>query len=163
MRYLITFSCYGAHLHGDEAGSIDRHNNQIGNRSLDIDPRWREREQALMKDPPFLLDHHDKRSAVLAAIREVCEHKSWTLMAAHIRSTHVHTIVEADETPERIMNTFKAYASRLLNSSSHEARKRWARDGSTKRLWNDEQVRRATKYVVDEQGTKMVVYHSGAV
>ena len=27
LRYLITFVCYGAHLHGDERTSVDRHHN----------------------------------------------------------------------------------------------------------------------------------------
>jgi hypothetical protein len=27
MTYLITFFCYGAHLHGDERGTVDRHHN----------------------------------------------------------------------------------------------------------------------------------------
>ncbi|HEX4135855.1 MAG TPA: hypothetical protein VHY84_14670 [Bryobacteraceae bacterium] len=27
MRYFITFSCYGLHLHGDESGSVDRRHN----------------------------------------------------------------------------------------------------------------------------------------
>jgi hypothetical protein len=27
MTYLITFSCYGARVHGDERGTVDRHHN----------------------------------------------------------------------------------------------------------------------------------------
>ena len=30
MRYFITSACYGAHLHGDESGSVDRHHNVPG-------------------------------------------------------------------------------------------------------------------------------------
>lgn len=32
MRYFITFTCYGAHLHGDEIGSVERNHNVFGNR-----------------------------------------------------------------------------------------------------------------------------------
>jgi len=32
--YLITFACYGAHLHGDESGSVDRKHNLPGGRML---------------------------------------------------------------------------------------------------------------------------------
>src|ERR1039458_5456600 len=35
-------------------------------------------------------------------------------MAAHVRSNHVHTVVEAEVPPERVMSDFKAYASRYL-------------------------------------------------
>jgi len=29
MRYLITFACYGAHIHGEEAGSVDQCHNLL--------------------------------------------------------------------------------------------------------------------------------------
>jgi hypothetical protein len=37
MRYLIIFACYGAHLHGDERGSVDRFHNVPGGRLLPAD------------------------------------------------------------------------------------------------------------------------------
>ncbi len=36
MRHFITFTCYGAHLHGDEAGSVDRHYNLPESRLLSL-------------------------------------------------------------------------------------------------------------------------------
>ena len=59
---------------------------------------------------------------------------------------HVHAIVEAEAPPERIMNEFKSYASRELNrltTTGGSERKRWARHGSTRWLWKDEDVKRA--------------------
>ena len=55
------------------------------------------------------------------------------------------------------MSDFKAYASRALNRLDGDgpARKRWARHGSTRWLWNDQEVGEATRYVVDEQGEPM--------
>jgi hypothetical protein len=70
-------------------------------------------------------------------------------------------IVEAAETsPERIINQFKSYASRELNQLTSERpdRKRWARQGSTRWLWKDEEVRRALQYVSDEQGQPMALF-----
>jgi hypothetical protein len=32
MRYFITSACYGAHLHSDDAGSVDRRHNVPGTR-----------------------------------------------------------------------------------------------------------------------------------
>ena len=91
-------------------------------------------------------------------MREVCEHRKWTLLAAHVQSSHVHAIVESEVQPERIMNTFKSYASRKLNQTGPPREKRWARHGSTRWLWTDEQVRNAIRYVVEEQGSPMAVY-----
>lgn len=39
------------------------------------------------------------------------------LLAAHVRPSHVHAVVEADRTPEQVMTALKAYASRALNES----------------------------------------------
>jgi REP element-mobilizing transposase RayT len=67
-----------------------------------------------MPQPPYWLDQ-DSRAAVLAALRGHCAHRGWTLLAAHVRSNHVHAVVEAGVRPERLMNEFKSYASRELN------------------------------------------------
>ena len=58
------------------------------------------------------------------------------------------------------MNEFKSYASRALNRTGREApdRKRWARHGSTRWLWKDEDVRQALQYVIEEQGDPMALF-----
>ncbi|MGA2185569.1 MAG: transposase [Bryobacteraceae bacterium] len=112
-----------------------------------------------MDQLPYLLDH-GSRAVVLDALREVCWHRGWVLLAAHVRTSHVHAIVESEVRPERVMNDFKSYASRSLNRSGcgEPDRKRWARHGSTRWLWKDEDVREAVRYVVEEQGEPMAVF-----
>ncbi len=58
------------------------------------------------------------------------------------------------------MNEFKSYASRDLNRVETEApgRKRWARHGSTRWLWKDEDVANALHYVIEEQGEPMALF-----
>ncbi|PWU05020.1 MAG: hypothetical protein C5B51_15770 [Terriglobia bacterium] len=159
MRYFLTFACYGAHFHGDESGSVDRHHNQFGARVVEADPRRIEAECRSMKQPSYELDQ-DSRTVVLKTLQEVCGHRGWNLIAAHVRSNHVHVIVEAEEAPEKLMTDFKAYASRALNGHKRgeQGRKRWARHGSTRWLWKDQDVRGAVRYVVEEQGDPMAVY-----
>ena len=159
LRYLITFTCYGTHLHGDESGTVDRHHNLPGSRVLETNPERATTEAELMDQKPYLLDS-TRRSAVLESIREVCLHRRWNLLAAHIRSTHVHAIVEAEAKPEKIMNDLKSYASRKLNRLGCDApqRKRWTHHGSTRWLFEDENVRQAIRYVVEEQGEPMEVF-----
>lgn len=101
-----------------------------------------------------------RRDAVLKAIREVCAQRGWRLLAAHVRSTHVHTVAEAEVPPERVMNDFKAYASRRLNLMGLDPpqRKRWTRHGSTRWLWKPQHVTAAIQYVIAEQGETMAVY-----
>ena len=89
-------------------------------------------------------------------------HRGWSLLAAHVRSNRVHTVVEAEVPPERVMSDFKAYASRRLNRMSLDVpnRKRWARHGSTRWLWQPQHVSVAVQYVVTEQGEPMSVFVS---
>jgi REP element-mobilizing transposase RayT len=118
----------------------------------------------LMGQPRYLMDD-TRRDAVLEAMREVCAHRDWNLLAAHVRSTHVHAVVESDIDPEKIMFQFKAYASRRLNAMGIDpvGRKRWARHGSTRRLVKEEDISAAIQYVIDEQGKPMSSFESEVV
>ena len=132
MRYFITFACYGAHLHGEESGSVDRRHNLFGGRGLEADPQRARVERRSMNQRPYEMDS-DSRAIVLQTLAEVCSHRAWNLLAAHVRANHVHVIVEAEVPPEKVMNDFKAYASRALNrlDGNESGRRRWARHGST--------------------------------
>lgn len=94
MRFFITFACYGARLHGDESGSVDRHHNLPGSRLLGSDPQRASSERQRMAQLPYWLDR-EGRSAVLSALRGHCVQRGWSLLAAHVRTNHVHAIVEA--------------------------------------------------------------------
>lgn len=119
------------------------------------EPRVAER----MTNPPSVLDE-SRRATVLFAVREVCTHRNWNLLAAHVRTTHVHMVVDAEDRPERVLNDVKARATHRLNSLELglPSRKRWARHGSTRWLWKVEAVAAAINYVVDGQGLPMAVF-----
>jgi REP element-mobilizing transposase RayT len=158
---LITFACYGCHLHGSESGSVDVAHNMHGTPILEGDSARVAFEGQRMDQSAYHMDQ-TRRDAVLEAIQEVCVHRAWRLLAAHVRSNHVHTVVEAEVPPERVMRDFKAYASRHLNRLrlDEPSRKRWARHGSTRWLWKPRHVSAAMQYVVAEQGEAMSAYES---
>ena len=155
----MTFACYGVHLHDDESGSVDRHHNVPARRLVEANPERVAVKRQQMDQAPYCLDR-DRRAAVLDALREVCLQRGWSLWAARVRTNHVHVVVEADVRPEKVMNAFKSYASRGLNRLEIDGpdRKRWARHGSTRWLWKDEDVQEAIRYVVSGQGEPMEVY-----
>jgi REP element-mobilizing transposase RayT len=101
-----------------------------------------------------------RRDAVLASLQERCVGRRWKLSAAHVRTNHVHLVVEAEARPERVMNDLKSFASRFLNCKGLDepARKRWARHGSTRWPWTREEVSAAIQYVVEGQGDRMAVF-----
>ena|SRR5579863_9070153 len=161
MIYLITFACYGHHLHGSECGSVDREHNTPGTPILEADSGRATAARERMDQALYNLDEI-RRDAVLLAIQEVCAHPGWSLLAAHVRSNHVHVVMEAEVPPERIMSDFKRYASRRMNRMGLDEpnRKRWARHGSTRWLWKPQHVSAAIQYVLAEQGDAMSVFAS---
>ena len=162
MRYLITFACYGAHMHGDDTGSVDPRHHVPGTPVLQSDSRRLTAERRQVKSEPYVLND-ENRPVVLGAIKQVCAHRGWVLLAAQVRQNHVHIVVEGDEPPERMLNDLKSYASRSLNCGGESARPRWARHGSTRWLWNDASVRKAIGYVVEDQGEPMAVFIGAAL
>ena len=99
----------------------------------------------------------EERAVVLKAIRQHAAHRGWVLHPVHVRSNHVHVVVEADVRPEKVMTQFKGRASRALNRSEWRER-RWAYHGSTRYLWETREVEAAVEYVVHQQGPTMAVY-----
>ncbi len=161
MVYLITFACYGSHLHGDAAGSVDRNHNLPGSPAVVPDPVRVRYVFAQMDQPAYSMDE-DRRRVVLAALVARCPDRGWKLLAAHVRSNHVHVVIDADARPERVMNDLKSFASRKLNETDFENtdRKRWARHGSTRWLWKRENVVAAIDYVLHKQGEPMAFYEA---
>ena len=159
LAYFITFSAYGAWLHGHDVGSIDKEHNEYGTPFLERDPLREEKEQSNMRESPYVLDT-DRRRVVLETIQEVCRHRKWNLWACHVRTTHVHVIVSADVKPEKIMTDLKAYASRRLKERLGEAAdcKRWTQHGSTRYLWKDDEVVAKIDYALNGQGEPMAIF-----
>lgn len=54
--YFISFRAYGTWLHGDEGGSVDRHNNAYGSPKYSKAEHWNEISKARLKQPPVKLD-----------------------------------------------------------------------------------------------------------
>ncbi len=106
-----------------------------------------------LRCPPVELNA-EQRFVVDATIREVCAHRRWHLHAVHARTTHVHSVVFAPHTPERVMNDFKAYATRRMREARVLALgiNPWAYHGSTRYLSTEHSRAQAIHYVLHEQG-----------
>ena len=157
--YLITFACYGARLHGNTLGSVDRDHNLPGSRYLSANMRRERAEVTAMRHGGYELDAAG-RAVVVRAVREVCAYREWLLNAVHARSTHVHLVVTALCPPEKVMRDCKAYASRALRLAGFDSprRRRWSRHGSTRYLWERDHVQSAIRYVLEGQGAPMATW-----
>jgi hypothetical protein len=161
VTYLLTFNCYGTHLPGDVRGSVDRLRGADRGGYLTPSTALVDSSRRLMQGAPYKMDW-DEAYIVLTALHEVCAFRHWNLLAAHVRTTHVHVVVGQISDANRTIADFKAYASRALNSRTAYAR-RWAREGSTRPLRTGEAIRAAIRYVVESQGRPMAVYVSGSL
>ena len=112
-----------------------------------------------MRQEPYLLDE-PRRAVVLKTVREVAKYRGWKLWAVHVRTTHVHVIVTAADTPEKVMADLKAWASRQLREAFAESadRDRWTQHGSTRWVDTEDSLAAAITYVIEEQGEPMACY-----
>lgn len=153
LGYFITYRTYGTWLHGDEKGSVDRSHNGYGASLLPPDEDRRARSERRMLDDAVTLNAL-RRGIVDETIRQVCEHRGWTLHELNVRTTHVHIVITANFDPDRIMNSLKSWATRRMveRGAIEPRRKVWTRHGSTRYLWTPKSFQAARQYVVDEQG-----------
>lgn len=161
LAYFITFTCYGTWLHGEKSTSVDHLNNTPGADFLSVNSKRADLVKKQMSETPYFLDE-SRRRIVLQSILEVCSYRQWVLLAAHVRSNHVHCVIHAILQPEQIMNTIKSYASRHLNEAKLDGDRvnRWTRHGSTRYLWKEAEVEATIQYVVNEQGLPMAVFEN---
>jgi REP element-mobilizing transposase RayT len=161
LAYLITFTPYGAWLHGRAPGSVDREHNIPGTPFLPQDEQVEHEMRAAMRQEPYLLDQL-RRQVALRTIKEVAAHRKWNLWAVHVRSNHVHVVITAPCNPEKVTADLKAWCSRRLREACNESsdRDRWTQHGSTRYLNDEESFHAAVKYVIDDQGEPMEFYDS---
>jgi REP element-mobilizing transposase RayT len=154
MAYFISFRCYGTWFHGDDRGSSDRRFfNVFGEPYIPPDPRLVQSEMHQSKQPPFELGL-GQRAIVRKAIFEVCAFRGYGLIALNVRTNHVHVVVAGETGPEKMMEAFKAYATRRMKERGvlQEGIRPWSRHGSTRYLWTEKSVKAAALYVLYGQG-----------
>jgi hypothetical protein len=161
LAYFITFTTYGTWLHGSAKGSVDAHHNIRGMPLVPMDTQREQAARERMSQPEYVMSAGE-RHTVCRAIVALAAERGWLLLAAHVRSTHVHVVIHAERDAGRVMSDLKARASRDLNTAGFEnaKRQRWTRHGSTRHLFRDEDVAAAIHYTLEEQGERMAWYAS---
>ena len=157
LAYLITFRSYGAWLHGDERGSIDRFHNSYKSPYIGPYPRWHRHNTRALKGGVVILDAAQRKS-VEQSIRANCEFRRWHLYALSVRTNHAHIVVSiGSQKPELALTAFKANATKQmrLDGCWRQDSTPWAEKGSRRYLWNEQSVARAIDYVLNGQGHEL--------
>ena len=147
--YFLTFTCHGAHLHGDQSGSPFPGPN-------------RELHASMVRQTgiePYSLSR-PRRQCVLKAILETCLQRRWLLWTLHVRRTHVHAVISAARAGVTVRRVVKTCATRGLRRRGFDPsrRRKWTRKGSVVPLWNQVRLEAAIVYVVSEQGEPMELF-----
>jgi REP element-mobilizing transposase RayT len=156
LAYFITFVAYGSWLHGDDRGSVDIRANGLDSPRELPNAGWREWERTRLVTQEVHFDAR-WRFEIDASFRERCEHAGWGMLALNVRTNHVHIVVTAEQTPERLMTSLKAWATRRLLSRglARQGSSVWAWHGSTRYLWKEAHVEAAIDYVLNQQGAAL--------
>jgi REP element-mobilizing transposase RayT len=161
LAYFITFSTYGTWLHGTSKGkgSVDRNRNQPGMPFVDPSEMRESKSRNQMQQPAYTMQPAE-REIVRDAIVALCQEKGWRLLALHVRTNHVHVVLDVDRDPGRAMSDMKARASRALTRAGFDdaTRKRWTRHGSTLHLFDETTVADKIDYTLNRQGPPMSFY-----
>jgi REP element-mobilizing transposase RayT len=155
LAYFITFTTHGSWLHGDTRTSVIKDHGTpkllAPNESLYIQRREK------LTHPPVELDQ-TQRTIVLDTLIHHCNLKQWRLFAAHVRSNHVHTVIQAEHPIDAVMTGLKIWSTRKLSENGYVYPKVWTVGGSKRFIFSENKLREKVHYVIYEQGI-MMQYH----
>ena len=170
--WLITWTCYGNWLPGDERGFVgnihDRDGTQVVHNipgtpyDADIPPLEAWVRQHMTGSPVSL--ERPEAVALITQYEETTRIRHWSLEAASVMFNHTHVVVgvPGDPDPQSILETLKSWTTRAMkklrplppNGSF------WTAKGSKRKLANETAVRDAVIYVVKKQPNPLAVAYA---
>jgi hypothetical protein len=76
LALFLTFRAYGTWLHGDERGSVDRHNNVYGTERIAPNKHFESISRARQKYPSVRLDAK-RRVSIESSVQETASKRGW--------------------------------------------------------------------------------------
>jgi REP element-mobilizing transposase RayT len=152
LAFFLTWTTYGSWLPGDERGWVDK-----PGQFRAPDPRQESAALVRMTDGELTLDPQ-QREVVEATIAEHCRIRGWQLHIAACRRQHVHVVLTAvDCGPDDVLDQLKAWCTRRLKELRRARlkpgvrEKWWTQRGSRRRLYTEDSVAAAIRYVREGQ------------
>ena len=157
--YILTCRTYGSWVHGDPRSSVDRNHNEFATSRIKPNLGLQKAMQNSCTEDIFLLNAM-QRKTVLQSIIDTCRFANWHLHAAHVRSNHMHIVLQTQKEPEQAMVSIKAYATRYLKKQNPELtrKKFWSLGESTGYIFRPEFISAAVRYTLEDQGEPMAFY-----
>jgi REP element-mobilizing transposase RayT len=171
--WLITWTCYGNWLPGDERGFVGNvrdpdgvqisHN--IPGTPYDADmPRLKSWVREHMTGSPVTLEGPDAE-VLIAQYQETARIRKWSLEAASVMYNHTHVLVgvPGDPDPDSILETLKSWATRALKKRRPLPSNGtfWTARGSKRKLPDEAAVCAGVVYVVKKQPNRIRSANTG--
>lgn len=161
--WLLTWTMYGNWLPGDKRGFVSnirdgegpevRHNVPGTDDDSNM-PALENAARRRMKGNPVRIDA-TQAEALFAQFQQTSRFRGWQLFAVAIMANHCHIVagVPGDLQPATLLQSFKSYGSRVLNSGWDRPQSGtwWTRSGSTRKLPGNAAVLAAIQYVLDQE------------
>jgi REP element-mobilizing transposase RayT len=170
--WLITSTCYGTWLPGDERGFVGNVRDPDGAQIVHNIPgtpydadmrRLKDWVRQHMTGSPVTLERPEAE-ALIAQYQETTRIRHWSLEAASVMYNHTHIVVGVrdDPDPQSILETLKSWATRALKKLRPQPPNGafWTAKGSKRKLPDEAAVRAAVTYVVKKQPNPLAVIYA---
>jgi REP element-mobilizing transposase RayT len=170
--WLITWTCYGNWLPGDERGFVGNVRDPDGTQIVhnipgtpyDADmPLLKARVRQHLTGPPVTLERLEAE-ALITQYQETTRIRHWSLEAASVMYNHTHIVVglPGDPDPQSILETLKSWATRAVKKSRPLPPNGtfWTAKGSKRKLPDEAAVGAAVVYVVKKQPNPLAVIYA---
>ena len=148
----ITVSSYGSRLHGDTRGTVDAEHNRYGTPLLPPSSARQAYRARQLKFAPLTFDAAMRR-VIRFTVEEVCRHRQWNLLAVNVRTNHLHAVVITNSNASSVLKDLIAWCTRRLREAGLVGdRPVWTDQGSTRKLFDADDVGGAVDYVKNRQG-----------
>jgi REP element-mobilizing transposase RayT len=154
LAFLITWTCYGTWLPGDDRGWTKWQKGE----SIP-QPRLADWCREHMTENPLFLDEN-QRTIVNDTVALHCQIRGWYLHAVNCRSNHCHTVVTASSYDgEEVRDQLKSWCKRKLKDADKSREiddkglreKWWTGNGSVRYLFDEESLEAAIRYTLEAQ------------
>lgn len=149
--YHITVGTYGTRLHGGTAPTVDRRENHYGDPFVKADRKLYDFRKSKLSESPCYLTK-DQRTCIEETIPELCERGKWNYHIAACQPDHFHCLISSPVDPKDIRRWLKTWLTQRLNET-FEARKWFARDGSTKWIFDEKYFHNVFEYILRQRAT----------
>jgi REP element-mobilizing transposase RayT len=156
----ITFTTYGARLHGDDRPTVDRDHNTFGTPYLEPDPERNRIEHIAMNEFPVVFTREQQRF-VEDAIPIICLRGGWDYIMCAAGPDHVHTLLGVDSEfhGKQVRPLLKRWLTQTLDSrwtvpKRLDGMSWWGECGSTKAVKDNEYFGNVYAYIWRQRATR---------